>query len=84
MSIDWLGTNLTPSDRITLALAASRYALVMAAIAGGGWYLTALITQSNDPIWHGAAVIAVVFLGAFGWKWRGLLVQLDDMRSGRK
>jgi hypothetical protein len=84
MSIDWLGAHLTPSDRITLALAASRYAVLMAAIAGAGWYLTGLITQSNDPAWHGAVVFAVVFAGAFGWKWRGLLVQLDDMRSGRK
>jgi hypothetical protein len=84
MSIDWLGAHLTPSDRITLALAASRYALLMAVIAGAGWYLTGLITQSNDPVWHGAVVFAVVFAGAFGWKWRGLLVQLDDMRSARK
>lgn len=82
MSIDWLGNNLTPSDRTALALAASRYASIMAAIAGFGWLLTGWITQANDPVWHGFAVFAVVFLGAFGWKWRGLLVQLHEMRTG--
>ncbi len=76
---DWFGSSLTPADRKDLLLGAAQGAAVMAAIAAGGWYLTKIVTSTDEPLWHGAFFVVVVFVAAFVWNWRRVLTQAQAM-----